>query len=468
MFQKYIHYNPDIEEAVIGICLLEKEAFGRTFGIIESESFYSEGNKIVYAAMKEMYNYSVPIDLGTVADYLYNRKNTPEINQYATPYFLAKSTNSVCSSAHLEYHCHVLKRLWMERELINLTHGGLKLEGEVPQKIASLNKAIQNINQNNVVNEWMDMTEVMFNIVKHQEHMEKTGGKGVPTGIKALDAENGGFFAGQMIVVGARPSVGKSAFMGQMALSMAKAGHTVGIISLEMNNTEVGSRLSSIETDMNYRVIYRNLYRDEDQKRLWYERMQDYLNLPIYISDATRVNAIDIKAKAQKLKHQHGLGCLMIDYMQLISGDNTQRGRTRENEVSEISRNIKLMAKELDVPVIVLCQLNRMVTHRTGANRYPMLSDLRESGGIEQDADVVMFIHRDFLLGEAYAVDEQGNSTEDKADLIVRKWRSEASNIHIPLFFDAPKMQFKEFGSFVNKWKPETDQTDRYQDSNPF
>ncbi len=467
MFQKYIHYNLDIEEAVIGICLLEKEAFGRTFGLIDVENFYLEGNKIVYETMKEMYNNSVPIDLYTVADYLFNRKNTPEINMYATPYFLMKATNAVCSSANVEYHCMVIKQLWMERELIKLTHGGVKLDGDLSAKVATISRALQNINQSNHVSEWMDMTEVMFNIVKHQEHMEKTGGKGVPTGIRALDAENGGFFPGQMVVIGARPSVGKSAFMGQMALAMAKANYTVGIISLEMNNTEVGARLSSIETDINYRTIYRNLYRDEDQKRQWYERMQDYLNLPIFISDATRVNSVDIKAKAQKLKHQHGLGCLMIDYMQLISGDNSQRGRTRENEVSEISRNIKLMAKELEVPVIVLCQLNRMITHRTGANRYPMLSDLRESGGIEQDADVVGFIHRDFLLGEAYAVDENGNSTEDKADFIIRKWRSEASNIHIPLFFDAPKMQFKELDRYgkVDHWKPETE---HFQDTNPF
>jgi replicative DNA helicase len=464
MFQKYIHFNPDIEEAVIGICLLEKEAFGRTFGLLQPDNFYSEANKIIYGALKEMYHYSVPIDLFTVGDYLFNRKNIKVEDPYVTPYYLMKTTNAVCSSVHLEYHCHVIKRLWMEREIINITHGSLKLEGEVSEKIIRLNKAIQDINQNTQVKEWVDMSEVMYNIIMHQEEMERTGGKGLTTGLKTLDENNGGFFPGQMIVIGARPSVGKSAFMGQMALAMAKKGKVVGIISLEMNNTEVGARLSSIETEINYKTIYRNLYQDESQKKKWYERMQDYINYPIYISDATRVNAIDIKAKAQKLKHQHGLDCLMIDYMQLVAGDNSQRGRTRENEVSDISRNMKLMAKELNVPLVVLCQLNRMVSHRTGASRYPILSDLRESGGIEQDADAVMFLHRDYLLGEQYITDEHGNSTIDKADLIVRKWRSEESNIHIPLYFDGPKMQFREVNQ-IEHWKPvEVD----YSGDNPF
>lgn len=464
MFKEWFHYNKIMEEAVIGICLLEKDAFGRTFGLVEAENFYVSANQTIYSVLKEMYQYSLPIDLGTVADYVYNRWNVEHLEKYDSWYYLAQTTNSVVSSHHVEYHCHCIKRMWMERELINLTHGKVKLEGEVGDQITQLNKAIQNIYQGQQKKEWVDMSELMYDIIMHQDEISKTGGKGLPTGIRSLDEENGGFFPGQMIVIGARPSVGKSAFMGQMALSMARKGKKVGIISLEMNNTEIGARLSSIETEMNFKTIYRNLYRDEDQKKAWYEKMQDYINLPIFISDATRVNSIDIKAKAQKLKHQHGLDCLMIDYMQLVAGDNEQRGRTRENEVSAISRNIKLMAKELQVPVIVLCQLNRMITHRTGQNRYPMLSDLRESGGIEQDADIVMFLHRDYLLGEQYMTDENGGSTEFKADLIVRKWRNEASNIHVQLEFDAPKMLFKEAKQF-DKWKPENVD---YTADNPF
>lgn len=464
MYEKYIHYNHEIESAVIGACLLEKTAFGRIFGIVEAQHFYSEANRIVFETITEMYKWNTPIDLLTVAHQLFNKQRISLLDGAVTPYYLTKTTMHVCSAANLEAHSYILKCLWMEREIIKLTHGGISIEGDLMDKLNHLNKSLQKIYQGNQNKEWVDMSELMYDLIMHQEEITKTGGKGITTGISVLDTENGGFFPGQMIVVGARPSVGKSAFLGQMALAIAKTGKTVGIISLEMNNTEIGARLSSIETEINFKTIYRNLYRDEEQKRVWYEKMQEYINLPIFISDATRVNAIEIKAKATKLKHQHGLGCLMIDYMQLVAGDNDNRGRTRENEVSAISRNIKLMAKELNVPIVVCCQLNRMVSHRSGTNRYPMLSDLRESGGIEQDADVVMFLHRDFLLGEQFAVDEQGNSTENKADLIIRKWRNGGSNLHIPLDFDGPKMLFKEQNKF-DVWKPDTE---HLQTDNPF
>jgi replicative DNA helicase len=155
----------------------------------------------------------------------------------------------------------------------------------------------------------------------------------------------------------------------------------------------------------------------------------------------------------------------MIDYLQLINSESDSKNRTRENEVSQISRTCKLIAKELNIPVVVLCQLNRAITSRTGVNRYPQLSDLRESGSIEQDADVVMFIHRDWMLGEQYSKDENGNSTEFSADLIVRKWRNGASNLHIPLEFSPKRMQFIEINQQrVDTWKPEVD----YSQDNPF
>jgi len=151
MFQANIHYNEELETAIIGICLLEKSAFGRTYGLVEEKNFYRESNRVTYKAMTEMYKTSLPIDLLTVADYMFNKENKTHLNdgdmQYATPYYLMRTTNSVCTSAHLEYHCHIVKRMWMERELITLTHGGIKLEGAVGEQISQLNRAIQQINQ---------------------------------------------------------------------------------------------------------------------------------------------------------------------------------------------------------------------------------------------------------------------------------------------------------------------------------
>lgn len=467
MFQANIHYNEEIETAVIGICMLEKSAFGRTYGLLEDKCFYREANKIIYGAMVSMYKASIPIDLLTVGDYLFNKLNTTHTKDgYATPYYLMKTTNAVCTSSHLEYHCHIIKRMWMERELVHLTHGGVKLEGNVAEQISQLNRAIQQINQGTYTKDWVDMSEVMYNLVIHQEEMSANAGMGITTGNSLLDLENGGFYPGQMIVIGARPSVGKSAYMGQMAMSIARTGKRVGIISLEMNNNEIGARLSSLGSDDDFRTIFRNLYRDEDHKAQWYRRIQDLIELPIYITDKTDVSPTSIKAKAIKLKHSEGLDILMIDYLQLVNGDSDQKNRTRENEVSQLSRSCKLLAKDLNIPVIVLCQLNRAITGRTGVNRYPQLSDLRESGSIEQDADVVMFIHRDWMLGEAFAVDESGNSTEFTADLVVRKWRNGAANLHIKLGFNPKKMLFYEpEKERLNHWKPETD---NFQDDNPF
>jgi len=464
-FEKDIHYSVDLEAAILGACLLEADAFGRTYGIVEMESFYFEGSKTVYRALAEMFNNGVPIDIFTVQDYLINVLGHREISGSLTPYYVVKLTNAVVSSAHLEYHCHVVKRMWMERELIGLTHGGIKLEGMVKEQIYQLSEAIQRINSGTYTKDWQDMSELIYNLMKHQEEMVKTGGKGIPTGIEALDRENGGFFGGQLVVIGARPSVGKSAFMGQMAIAMAKKGHTVGIISLEMNNNEIAARLSSLESNDDFRTIFRGLYRDQDHQTNWYDKMRSIINLPIFVSDKTKVNTAEIRAKAMKLRHEHGLSCIMVDYLQLVSTEEGNRNRTRENEVSQISRMCKLLAKDLNIPVIVLCQLNRASTQRTGANRFPQLSDLRESGSIEQDADVVMFIHRDWMLGEGYLVDEKGESTENKADLIVRKWRNGASNVHVHLEFNAPKMMFVFQNGRTDQWKPETT---NYNDDNPF
>lgn len=464
-FQKDKHYSRDLEAAILGACLLEKDAFGRTFGIISKENFYFDGNKLVYDAIAEMYNNGIFIDILTVNDYLLNKKEVSVIGGFNVAYYLVSLTDAVICSTHLEYHCYIIKRMWMERELISLTHGGLKLDGEIKQQIFQLSEAIQKINQGVYTKEWTDMTELMYDLVNHQEEMIKKAGKGITTGISILDQENGGFFGGQLIILGARPSVGKSAFMGMMAMAMAKQGHTVGIISLEMNNNEIAARLSSLETDETFRTIYRNLYKDENQRAAWYAKIGNITSLPIYISDATHVSASEIKAKAQKLKHHHGLGCLIVDYLQLVSADDINQRRTREYEVSQISRMCKLMAKEMNIPVMVLCQLNRESTKRTGTHRYPMLSDLRESGSLEQDADVVMFIHRDWLLGEEYMTDESGQTTENKGDLIIRKWRNEVSNLHIPLHFDGPRMLFKEIvRSKIDQWKPEVN----YTQDNPF
>lgn len=243
---------------------------------------------------------------------------------------------------------------------------------------------------------------------------------------------------------------------------MGHCGKKVGIISLEMNNNEIAARLASIETDIDFWKIFRTIAQDEVLHKNFYEHIsRNTINLPIFLSDKTKVNIAEIKAKATKLKASKGCDCLMVDYLQLIDSTTGNKNYNREQEVAKMSRGLKLMAQELDIPVIVLCQLNRAVTARSYKDRFPKLSDLRESGAIEQDADVVMFLHRDYMSG--WQVDENSISTEFNADLLGPKWRNGAT-FHLPLEFDPPKMKFTEQKGFVPVVIEKVD----YQGDNPF
>jgi replicative DNA helicase len=465
-FQKDIHYSPDLEAAILGASMLEKTAFGRTHGVLKEEIFYTNANQVTYRAINELYSTGLPVDILTVTDRIRRVYAIENLAGDQVGYYLARLTNAVVSSANIEFHSWILKRMWMEREVIRLTTGGIQLEGDVTMKIIQLQTAIRAINSGEFVKDWYDMAELSMGLMKHQENLAANPEAYIKTGIRDLDEKNGGFFPGNVIVIGARPGAGKSAFMGQLSVNMARAGKKVGIISLEMSNNEIAGRLSALDTDMDFQRIYRGLFQDENEKVRFYDRLaRSTSNLPIFVSDTTRVSTVDIRAKADKLKAKQGLDFLFIDYLQLISSDQP-KNKTRENIISETSRAVKIMAKELNIPIAILCQLNRESTKRQGDSRYPQLSDLRESGAIEQDADVVMFIHRDWVVG--ITQDADGNSTENQADLIVRKWRNAEPNLHIPLEFDGPKMAFKfnHGGNWkpVNKVAPDVD----YQIDNPF
>lgn len=468
-FEKGIHYSTNLEEAILGICLLEKGAFGRVFGVLEVESFYSSGHQDVFSVMQEMYRKGLPIDTFTVIDFLMRTKGIKEIQSYNTDFFVCRLTNSVVSSAHLEFHCHLVKTMWMEREIITLTQSGTAdLGHDVPMKIRAIQEKLRALQNKAAEHDWVDMTQLMVDLYQHQDAITKSGGIGMPSGLPTLDKQNGGFQPGQLIVIGARPSMGKSAIAGGMAVEMAKKGLVVGIISLEMSNTEIAARIVSYDTETDFNVVYRGLYKDvEDAHRLYAKIGQSTSTLPIYVSDKTKVNIPEIRAKAEKLKALNGLNCLMIDYLQLVSVPGGSYGRNRENEIAEMSRGCKIIAKEMGIPVVLLCQLNREVTKRKGQERYPQLSDLRESGAIEQDADIVMFLHRDFMAG--YETDENGLSTERQADLVVRKWRNGKSNFIIPMSFDPPKMKFveREQNKFIAV-APSRYETDKEKDDLPF
>lgn len=443
-FERYRHYDQDIENAILGVILMEKSAMAKTIGLIQPEYFYSDAGEFTYGVLVEMFNNTVPIDLLTVSDYFVNqKKKTHFANNEHVSYALCKMTNQVVSGAHLEYHCYILKQQWQRRCVLKAKYGALVEDGINPLiDVENLNKQLQNILGGTTKRDWVPLDEAIFELVKHQQDMANGKANIVTTGIKALDKVNRGFSAGDMIIVAARPGVGKSALMGRMALQMASEGKKVGIITLEMSNVQITARMAAIETNTDFSKVYWGMMQDMDQFRKFYDVVsRQTVHLPIYLSEKANVNISEIRAKAIKLKASYGCDVLFIDYLQLIEGQSSNRNTNREQEVSQMSRGIKVMAKELEIPVIALAQLNREVAKRSHAQRLPMLTDLRESGSIEQDADVVMFLHSDFHAG--YEVNEQGQSTKEEADLIVRKWRN-GSHPHIKLGFDPPKMKFYE------------------------
>lgn len=453
MLVKGTHYNTEIEEAILGICLLEKTAFARIYNVLKAEVFYSDPHKVVFEILKEMFDKSIAIDLLTVWDYMQRVKGIAEINQQNTAYFLSRLTNSVVSSANMERHSLILQEMWCERELINLTHAGTNSDISRQTRVKEIQDKLFNLQTTSVSDGWKQMDEMIVGLYKHQDKMTETKGMGLLTGFKTIDRVYGGFHNGQMIVIGARPSMGKSALAGQIAMNIAAKNKKVGIISLEMSNNEIMARMASIDTDIDFNTIYRALFIDEYQRDQFYQKLNNStVNLPIWVSEKTDVNISAIKAQAMKLKYKSGIDCLIIDYLQLIGGE-TSKNKNRENVVAEISRGFKILCKELDIPGIILCQLNREVEKRKGMDRFPKLSDLRESGAIEQDADCVLFLHRDFMSG--IPTNENGQSTENEAHLVIRKWRNGEANLILDLEFNGPKMKFKEKQFFIHVPKEE-------------
>jgi replicative DNA helicase len=352
-------------------------------------------------------------------------------------------TNYVVSGANIEYHSIIIRELWQRRRVLEIKFAALEDDGFDPKgNVKDINAELNKILDSKFTKDWYSMDELIIQLYEHQEEMKANNGIGTLSGFHSIDNANGGFFPGNMIFIGARPSVGKSAFANSIAIAIAEKGKKVGILSLEMANVEIAARLAAIDTNTDYSIIYRGLMQEEYETKRMYERLNDKtVMLPIFVSDKTDVSVFDIRRKTENLMAKEGLDVLIIDYLQLI-GTSDARNTTRENEVAKISRGIKILAKDLKIPIIILGQLNREVTKRKGNDRYPVLGDIRESGAIEQDADIVMFLHSDFMSGVEH--DEQGNSTEGKADLVVRKWRNGKNNFIVPLNFEGRKMKFSE------------------------
>jgi replicative DNA helicase len=436
MFKENIHYSTELEKIVLGACMLEKNAVGRIYGLIEADMWYYDGHRAVFKTIVDLWGSNEPTDILSVYLKL-NKEGVLYIENYNTAYYVTRLLSYVVSTASLEYHALKMRDFYIQREMIKLTTSGIQDLG--PNTMEEMSTKLNKLREKISKDSFLGIDEVLVNLYKHMDQAKEKDLSGITTGFARLNSLTGGFQRGGMYIIGARPSVGKSAFMGRMVYEAAKQGHSVGIISLEMTDNQIAARISSLVTDIEYWRIYRSRLVDENQAKLFYQKTQELSELPIVISDETGVDIGEVKSKVAKLKNKNKIDILFIDYLQLLDTDERDKNSNREQQVSKMSRGIKLLAKDYDIPIVVLAQLNR-VSEGT-ADKKPKLHNLRESGSLEQDSDGVIFLHRDWMSG--LKVNEMGASTENEADIIIAKWR-DGETTEYKIGFDGSKMKFYE------------------------
>lgn len=429
-----IHYSLDTEKNVLGALLLEPDAYDEVHGTLSPECFYSPDNKSVYEAIESISQTGGKVDSATVANVL-SKQGVTQMNNNNLFYHLATLSSNVVSTAHLKDWAYILREKYASRKMLELSFTLANAKDDPFDRALKTEQILEKIFDIKDNDDWRSSEQVGRDLLRHMDEAAQYNIPGIPTGLKELDNTNGGFRKGDLVVIGARPSVGKSAFMGMMCLEMARKGIKIGLVSLEMKDHRILARIVSIESEVPHAKIDRGRFIDNVERNKVLKAVERLSGMPIYMSQTTRITARDIRTKAKKLHKKYGLGALFIDYLQLVE-PNSKDGN-REQQVAAISRTLKELAMEIDIPIILLAQLNRESEKRS--DKRPSLADLRESGAIEQDADVVMLLHRDYHVG--IQKDENGISTKEQADLFIPKWR-DGRTIHIKLGFDGEQMRF--------------------------
>jgi replicative DNA helicase len=412
----------DMEEAVLGAIMLEKEAVITILDILKPESFYKEANQKIFKAIADISFREYPVDLYTVTEEL---RATNQLESVGGPVYLTQLTSKVVSAAHVEYHARIVAQKYIQRELIRVSteiqNRSFDDTYDITELLDYSEDAIFQIAEGNIKREVAPINEVIKDAIREIEEAGKREDAlvGIPSGFTKLDRLTSGWQKSELIIIAARPSMGKTAFALTMARNISiDHGKKVAIFSCEMSSIQLVNRLIIAETDIPGDKIKNGRLSEDEWKQLD-SRIKKLVQAPIYIDDTPAITVTELRAKCRRLMAQHKLDIIIIDYLQLMSGP--QNSGSREQEVSNISRSLKSIAKELNVPVIALSQLNRSAELRGGLKR-PQLSDLRESGAIEQDADMVVFIHRQDKFG--IVTFEDGSSTKGVAEIILAKNRN--------------------------------------------
>jgi replicative DNA helicase len=443
----------DLEQAVLGAMMLDKNAINDTLDSLNPNCFYEPKHYYIYKAIRELFASSNPIDLLTVTQHL-RKEGELELAGGAT--YIAQLTTRVASAAHAEYHSRIISQKFIQREIIRMCSEVLReAYDETTDVFDLLNKAegdLFKIAENNMKKNVDMMKDVVKSAIREIEIASKNsdGISGIPTGFRDLDKLTSGWQRSDMIVIAARPAMGKTAFVLSMARNTAVDYNMgVAIFSLEMSSVQLVKRLIASESRISAEKLRKGDLAEHEFQQL-HSRISKLATAPIFIDDTPGISVFDLRAKCRRLKSQYDIQMVIIDYLQLMTAGGAKGSGNREQEISTISRSIKEIAKELNVPVIALSQLSRSVETR-GGDKRPILSDLRESGAIEQDADIVSFLYRPEYYGLTQS--EDGESNLGVGEVIVAKHRNGATD-NVRLRFVGEYARFENFDTFGDDFQP--------------
>lgn len=415
----------EVEMAVLGAMMIDEEAVPKAIEILKTDSFFDKRNATIFSAISSLYEGGEPIDTVSVYEEI---KKEGKLDDVGGAAYISKLTQDVSSAANIDYHARVVMEKWILRRLISssMDIATLAYEGrdDVFDLLDAAETKIFQISEEGIKESFTSMDKAVKEAWELIEaiHAKKISTFSVPSGFAELDELLGGFQKSDLIIIAARPSMGKTAFAMSAARNSAMDHNVpIGVFSLEMATNQLVTRLISAEARINAHSLRTGKFKAEDGAKV--SRIIHKLSkAPIYIDDTPGISILELRAKARRLKNEKKIGLLIIDYLQLINPSYNLD--SREREISTISRSLKALAKELNIPVIALSQLNRQVETRT--DKRPQLSDLRESGSIEQDADVVIFINRPEVYGitQFTGEDMRGESTEGVAEVIIGKQRN--------------------------------------------
>lgn len=434
----------DLEEAVLGAMLLDKRAVGQVVDILQSESFYQSSHQEIYAVIKEIFSDGGSIDLLTVSAGL---RKKGKLEACGGDAYLAKLSQRVSSAAHSEFHARIIAEKHIQRELIRI--GGEIVDSafnettDVLELLDESEARLFEVTNGNIKKNYESAESLVEQAIKRIEEIGKREGySGIPSGFSGIDAVTSGWQPSDLVIIAARPGMGKTAFVLSMARNIAvEHKRPIAVFSLEMSSVQLITRLISSETGLKSDTLRKGKLDDNEWRRLT-ENVGALEDAPLFIDDTPSLSVFDLRAKCRRLVSEKKVEIIVIDYLQLMTGGASKSSGNREQEISQISRSLKSIAKELEIPVIALSQLSREVEKRPG--KRPQLSDLRESGAIEQDADIVSFIFRP----EYYKIDlwEDGSNSMGQAEFIIAKHRN-GSLEDVRLSFESELARFSDLQS---------------------